>query len=93
MDQVSQPHGFESFQESSPDLGSQLHEPPPIPKGRQSSEESGSTSPVSDSEEMGERTFEEIAERAIQILRANPIPAVLGGLALGFVLGRLIRRH
>ena len=93
MDQLSQPHDFESPKTSSPGLGSQLPEPPPIPEDRQFREEPVPASPASAAEEIGERAFEEIAERAIQFLRANPIPAVVGGLALGFMVGRLMRRH
>jgi len=93
MDQLSQPHDFELPQESSKGLGSQLPELPPSPEGRQFREEPVPASSASAPEEIGERAFEEIAERAIQFLRANPIPAVLGGLALGFMVGRFMRRH
>lgn len=93
MDELSQPHDFEPPRASSPGFGSHLPEPPPIPEGRQFRDEPLPASPASAPEEIGERAFEEIAERAIQFLRANPIPAVLGGLALGFMVGRLMRRH
>lgn len=93
MDQLSQPHDFELPRASSPGLGSELPEPPPSPEGRQFREEPALTSPAAAPEEIGERAFEEIADRAVQFLKANPIPAVLGGLALGFIVGRLMRRH
>jgi hypothetical protein len=33
----------------------------------------------------------ELVENAMRYLKANPVPAILGGVALGFIIGRVIR--